>query len=106
MADQIVQIRILDVRLEAQSMLEGYGEGDDHVQEGDLGEKILLLQVAFSLPDVYPDTACQSCRDSGELAPDFPSCCVAAVRGLSTHVERKTDEDAQRCNDDGTYLDW
>ena len=47
MTDQVLEVIVLRIRLEAYFVLEGDGESNDEIQERHFGEEILLAFLAF-----------------------------------------------------------
>jgi hypothetical protein len=52
-------IGVVGVGLEAELVLEGYGECEDEVDTRDLAEEIFLAKITFSFLNVNPEVSCE-----------------------------------------------
>jgi hypothetical protein len=57
MADQVLEVIVLRIRLQTYFVLEGDGESNDEIEERHFGKEILLAFFAFSFFGMTPNVA-------------------------------------------------
>ena len=97
-ADEVGQVVVVAVGFEAQSVLEGDGEGVDEVQSGQFGEEIGLSvfgALRMSLRGVDPDVSGQvpGCLD--QLRPVFAAFDVALVGARGAEGDSEADDETE-----------
>ena len=101
-ADHVLKVFVVGVRLEAETVLECHGERNDEVQCADFGEKVLLSEdrVGVALFGVNPDETGEMLRHKAELGPVFTSLVVALVGGGRAEAESETDDETEHCEEE------
>jgi hypothetical protein len=100
-ADHVLEVFVVGVRLEAKTVFERHGERNDKVKCADFGEEVLLSEdgVGVALFGVHPDETFVVLRYKGELGPVFTSLVVALVGGGRAEAESETDDETEHCEE-------
>lgn len=108
-ADEVLEVVVVDVGLEAQLVLEGHGVGGDHVEAVDFGQEVLLAQLGVlvvPLVHVDPDEAGEVLGREGQLRPVLAAVVVALVGCGAAEAERETDDEAEDGEEELVDADW
>lgn len=101
-ADHVLEVFVMRVRLEAETVFECHGERNDEVQCADFGEEVLLPDdgVGVALIGVHPDETCEMLGYEGKLGPVFTSLIVALIGGGGAKAESETDDETEHCEEE------
>jgi hypothetical protein len=95
MADQVVQILVLVVGLEAKLVLQGDRICYNEIEERYFRKQILFPLFNFSFFGVHPDAARKRRRDASEVALRFPALHVSLIGRGASQVEGESTENTQ-----------
>jgi hypothetical protein len=100
--DNVLQILVVRVWLEAQLVLQSHSKCNDHVEAADLAQQILLThhRVIVTFLSVDPDQAREVLRHEGELRPVLAALAVALVGCRGAETERETNDETEDCEEE------
>jgi len=108
-ADEVLEVVVVDVGFEAEPVLEGHSEGCDHVEAVDFGEEVLLAEfgiLVVALVDVDPDEAGEVLGRVGQLRPVLTAIVVTLVCRGAAEAESETDDETEDGEQELGDMDW
>jgi hypothetical protein len=96
-SDNVLQVLVVRVWLEAQFVLERHGKGNDHVEAADLAKQILFThhRVIMSFLSMDPDQACEVLRHESKLCPVLAALAVALIGCRGAETKRETNNETE-----------
>ncbi len=105
MSDQVLDIIVMGIWLEAKAMLDRLGEGENEVHSCDLLKEILACGLR-TLLNVDPDVTGQVAALDDECAECLATLRVALVGSGGAERERETDDETEDGEKEGGNADW